>query len=129
MLSQGTLHDVVQFWRVHTQEFVQGRRRLVDNFQKSRTCILALEWQRVSEQLVKNNSRGKNIRPQVYRLAVDLLWGHVVNAAHDLAWARQVVCPDVSQAEVNDLDHATAGNHEITGLNVAMNGLSLMRVV
>ena len=93
---------------------------------------IARERRLSSEQLEKQHASGVQIRTRINRLTLRLLGGEVLSSAHDrigLRHGRLGIGDCASNAEVHDLDLTLGGQHDISGLDIAVHEASRMRVL
>ena len=93
---------------------------------------IARERRLSSEELEKQHARGVQIRTSINRLTLRLLGGEVLSCAHDrvgLRHGRLRIGDRASNAEVHDLDLTLGGQHDISGLDIAVHEASRMRVL
>ena len=84
---------------------------------------VALEGRLAGEQLVKETPGGVQVRAGVHGLAAGLLWGEVLGGAHHcvgLGDRGGGVLNGPRDAEVHDLHRAGGGQHDVSGLDVAV---------
>ncbi len=103
-----------------------GLQAMCGQLLQSTLALIIGEHDFTGQQLVKRAAHAVDVSADIDAMAVgDLLRGHVIGRAHDLADAGHVaplgrLAVQSGQAQVEQLDHAVAGEHEIRGLDVAM---------
>src|SRR4029077_9528698 len=128
VLGQGAENHVFQFSRDVRDVLLQRRRRVMDNLQQSGGGAVPVERQRGGEKLGEHHAGGKNIGASVNGLAVYLLGRHVAQAPDQLPGASHGLVPEVRDSEVDDFHAAVLQNHDVAGLDVAMNDALVVRV-
>ena len=78
------------------------------------------------EHFGENHAQSPNIATPIDLPAHSLFGRHVANGADDSVLGSRLVTEDASQAEVNDLDQAGGSEHDIGGLDVAMDNAAGM---
>ena len=126
-LGEAPIHHLLE---PGVEPWATGRERLglaVDDGEHRR-CEVALERLLVGEQLVQHGADGKDIAAVIHRLAGDLLRRHVVERANQHALLRAVGAAQLRDAEVEHLEHARRGDHQIGRLYVAVHEVRLVGV-
>ena len=82
-----------------------------------------------AKQLVQQHAKGPNVRAFVGMLAVVLLRGHVCKGADEHAGLSLGSLDDAGDPEIHHFDDAVLGDHDVGGLDVAMNDAALVGAV
>jgi hypothetical protein len=115
-------NDIFETLRQVGIEFRRWRGRRVDVVVQYLEFAARGERDIGGKQFVERDAEGVNIGTDVDALAFDLLGRHVENSAHLRAGASEVVGGRgyFGDTEIHDLDDARAIEHEIAGLDIAM---------
>src|SRR4029077_220534 len=100
----------------------------MDNLEQRGTRVLAFKREYVGQHLVQHDARRKDVGSRIHVSTVDLLGGHVLDTSDELAGAGDVLCPDPSNSEVDQLDGAILQQHYVPRLDVSVNDALLMRI-
>ena len=90
------------------------------------------EWGLSGEKLEEQDACRIQIRACIHRLTLCLLGGKVLSGANDcvrLSHRRLRIGDCAGNTEVHDLDFALGGQHDVAGLDVAVDQASGMRVL
>ena len=91
--------------------------------------VLALERQLADGELVEHDADGEHVGAEVERPALDVLGRHVRRRAEQLAGHGQPLEVDhVRDAEVHQLHDAVGPDHDVLGLDVAVQDAAGVRV-
>ena len=105
-------------------------RNFIDNFIDDRGDVLAGEGLFAGQHFVEHDAQRKNVAAAVHRAPLHLLGRHVAGRAHDvrgLLGAAEL--KNLGSAEVRDLDGVVGGQHQVGGLDVAVNNVAFMGVL
>ena len=107
LLSQDPADNRIQFRRIFLQISAERRRRIVQDLMKSGSRLVRFEWERASQQLKQNHSKRIHVRAIVELFGLQLLRGHVKDAANDLVGLREpCVSYDPGDSKINDHRHS-----------------------
>ena len=128
-LPQQAVHDGFQRRRAIRRHFAQRFRLNLANSVHQTRGRFAGERSLVSHQLVKQHSERPKIRALVRMLALILLGRHVRESPDQHARLRLRAFQDPRDPEVHHLHNAFLADHDVGGLDIAMNDAALMREV
>ena len=128
--------DAAQRERNLRTQLLHGRRLALGDLVGDADHRIALERQRVGEELVQDDADREEVRTRVDFLSHHLLGRHVVGRAQHVAHLRLLVLlaafgvVDAADAEVGDLHRAgLVDQHDVAGLDVAVDDAFLVRVI
>jgi hypothetical protein len=104
-------------------DILQGTRRGVQVLDGDRQGRVAQVGRRAGQQMVAGGAEGVEVAAAIDGAAFDLLGAHVQRRAHGDAHFRErlgVGAVDAGEAEVGDLHLAAGAEHDVLGLDVAM---------
>ena len=119
--------------------FAHELRGITENRRDDRRRVVSLEGAFPGEQLIVDDTEREDVRAVVDRLPLSLLGRHVRHRADDHSVLRQCLGGDrrqlgspflllqLRQAEVEDLDLALFGDHDVARLDVAVRDAFLVR--
>src|SRR5207237_9900664 len=116
----------------------RGRTPIQKLIENRRWCV-TLEWNSPRRHLEEDDSQSEKICARIERFTERLFWRHVADGANGRADARYLSPPrhalraphritfeELRHAEVEDLDSIVVGNHDVGGLQVAVEAAGSM---
>ena len=92
--------------------------------------VLAAERQLPGRQLIGQDADGEHVGAKIERPPLDVLGRHVRRRAEQLPGHRHaLLVDDLRDAEVGELDEPVVADHDVLGLDVAMDDAELVRVL
>jgi hypothetical protein len=110
-------------------EIAQRFRMLVRDAREDARHVRGLERRAPREQEIGDGAQREQVRASVHGLAQRLFRRHVEGRAEELAGRGELARLELGDAEVHDLRLAGGDEHDVRGLDVAVDDPSRMRVV
>src|SRR5438105_1896386 len=100
---------------------------LVDNFVDDRGDVLSRERLFAGNHFIEHDAERKNIAAAIHRAALHLFGRHITGRAHNVrGLLRGAKLKNLSGAEVGNFDGVVGSEHQVGGLNVAVNDVAFM---
>src|SRR5208337_4092467 len=100
---------------------------LVDDFVDHRGDALAGERLLAGQHFVEDDADGKDIAAAINGAPFDLFGGHVTGRAHNMSsLLNGAELQDLGGAEVGHFDGVVGGQHQVGGLDIAVNDVAFV---